>query len=165
MRTPVVRFLRLGAAALLSVALFAGCASSPRARGNAEYERLIASPEAARATVRAAGYPFTVEKITINVPENRGAADSATLALPVIRWRAIHPDGSPPLFLLNGGPGFSNMNLGLEIELAERRDIVLVGYRGIDGTRRLTASPGYRVAVERLLARPTPATYRNLLTA
>ena len=67
------------------------------------------------------------------VPENRSDHSSRLIALPVKR---IYGSGSNPvpIFQLNGGPGQSNMNVWPD----GVRDLVAVGYRGMDGTVKLS---------------------------
>jgi pimeloyl-ACP methyl ester carboxylesterase len=74
---------------------------------------------------------------TLVVPENRHEAGSRLIALPVtrIRARAAHPGA--PIFRLQGGPGISNMTFEAASRIAQRHDVVLVGYRGVDGSSRL----------------------------
>ena len=42
-----------------------------------------------------------------------------------------------PIFILQGGPGHTNMTFDKVSRYADERDVVLVGYRGIDGSVRL----------------------------
>jgi pimeloyl-ACP methyl ester carboxylesterase len=74
---------------------------------------------------------------TLVVPENRAKSDSRLIALPVtrIRARAAHP--GTPIFRLEGGPGITNMHFSKASRFADRHDVVLVGYRGVDGSSRL----------------------------
>jgi pimeloyl-ACP methyl ester carboxylesterase len=74
---------------------------------------------------------------TLIVPENRHKAGSRLIALPVtrIRARTVHP--GTPVFRLQGGPGITNMQFAAASRLAAGRDVVLVGYRGVDGSVRL----------------------------
>ncbi|GIE77121.1 hypothetical protein Aph02nite_30710 [Actinoplanes philippinensis] len=74
---------------------------------------------------------------TIVVPENRRNPASATIALPVIRIRAAGPVTGAPIFRLNGGPGATNLEFPQAGRLLDGHDVVLVGYRGVDGSRRL----------------------------
>lgn len=77
--------------------------------------------------------PYVLEKGTIQVPENRDRPDSRTITLPFHRLRAAS-SSSRPLFLFNGGPGSSNLSFSLVPRaLWGTRDLVLVGYRGVDG--------------------------------
>ena len=86
--------------------------------------------EADNATLRA-------ECGTLTVPENRGDPDSRLIALPVTRVLARTGDPAEPLFRLEGGPGLSNMEFPAADRFAGDRDVVLVGYRGVDGSARL----------------------------
>jgi pimeloyl-ACP methyl ester carboxylesterase len=68
------------------------------------------------------------------VPENRDDPDSRLLALPVRRIPASGGSPAEPIFFLAGGPGQSNMDYSRIEWFHESHDIVLVGYRGVDGT-------------------------------
>jgi pimeloyl-ACP methyl ester carboxylesterase len=74
---------------------------------------------------------------TLVVPENRNDPRSRLIALPVTRIRshAAHP--GTPVFRLEGGPGLTNMAFAKASRFAATRDVVLVGYRGVDGSVRL----------------------------
>jgi pimeloyl-ACP methyl ester carboxylesterase len=74
---------------------------------------------------------------TLVVPENRHDADSRLIALPVTRIRAQTSHPGAPVFRLQGGPGITNMDFPAASRFAAGRDVVLVGYRGIDGSVRL----------------------------
>ncbi|MBE1876272.1 hypothetical protein [Myceligenerans pegani] len=71
---------------------------------------------------------------TLMVPENRRDPRSDLIALPVTRIRATGGNPAEPIFRLGGGPGATNMSFPTASRLAERHDVVLVGYRGIDGS-------------------------------
>jgi uncharacterized membrane protein YdfJ with MMPL/SSD domain/pimeloyl-ACP methyl ester carboxylesterase len=77
---------------------------------------------------------------TLVVPENRAKPGSRLIALPVtrIKPRSDHPGA--PVFRLEGGPGISNMHFKKASRLASNHDVVLVGYRGVDGSVRLDCS-------------------------
>jgi pimeloyl-ACP methyl ester carboxylesterase len=72
------------------------------------------------------------------VPENRGKPSPRLIALPYQRVLATTKTPAEPVFGLTGGPGQSNARFGIPVDwfLAER-DIVILGYRGVDGTARL----------------------------
>ena len=74
---------------------------------------------------------------TLVVRENRHDPQSRLIALPVtrIRARAAHP--AYPIFRLQGGPGISNMTFPDASRFTDAHDVVLVGYRGVDGSSRL----------------------------
>jgi pimeloyl-ACP methyl ester carboxylesterase len=74
---------------------------------------------------------------TLVVPENRHQADSRLIALPVTRIRARSANAGVPIFRLQGGPGITNMAFPLASRFADRHDVVLVGYRGVDGPSKL----------------------------
>ena len=71
---------------------------------------------------------------TLVVPENRSDSSSRLIALPVTRIRATGDTPAEPVFRLEGGPGISNMSFAQASRLTERHDVVLVGYRGVDGS-------------------------------
>jgi pimeloyl-ACP methyl ester carboxylesterase len=74
---------------------------------------------------------------TLVVPENRADPQPELIALPVthIRARSDHP--REPIFILQGGPGATNMPFDKVSRYADEHDVVLVGYRGVDGSVRL----------------------------
>jgi pimeloyl-ACP methyl ester carboxylesterase len=74
---------------------------------------------------------------TLVVRENRHKADSRLIALPVKRIRSRSGTPGVPIFRLQGGPGISNMEFTAASRLADHHDVVLVGFRGIDGSTRL----------------------------
>src|SRR4051794_22785732 len=74
---------------------------------------------------------------TLVVPENRRDPDSRLIALPITRVRAKSARPSAPIFYLQGGPGLTNMVFPQASRFAANHDVVLVGYRGVDGSVRL----------------------------
>jgi pimeloyl-ACP methyl ester carboxylesterase len=71
---------------------------------------------------------------TLVVPEDRAGTHGRLIALPVIRIRARSPHPLAPIFRLNGGPGETNMKFPEASRLVARHDLVMVGYRGVDGS-------------------------------
>jgi len=71
---------------------------------------------------------------TLVVLENRSKPDSRLIALPVIRVHALGDSPTEPIFWLTGGPGESNMDSPDLKGLIEDHDLVMVGYRGMDGS-------------------------------
>ncbi|MDJ0755584.1 MAG: alpha/beta fold hydrolase [Ardenticatenaceae bacterium] len=71
---------------------------------------------------------------TITVPENRNNPASREITLPVKRIPATSDNPAEPIFHLTGGPGMSNMGFRPTAEMLENHDVILVGYRGIDGS-------------------------------
>jgi pimeloyl-ACP methyl ester carboxylesterase len=74
---------------------------------------------------------------TLVVPENRADPESRLIALPVTRIKARSGNPAEPIFRLEGGPGITNMQFSKASRLADNHDVVLVGYRGVDGSVRL----------------------------
>jgi pimeloyl-ACP methyl ester carboxylesterase len=70
---------------------------------------------------------------TLHAPENRRHPGSRLIELPVIRLRATGPNPAEPVFLLTGGPGDPNIWEHPPVWLLENHDVVMVGYRGVDG--------------------------------
>jgi len=77
---------------------------------------------------------YAAECGTLVVPENRTANSSRLIALPVKRIPAARPSDAEPIFFLSGGPGTSNLDSSRVEWFHETHDIVLVGYRGVDGS-------------------------------
>jgi pimeloyl-ACP methyl ester carboxylesterase len=71
---------------------------------------------------------------TLVVPENRSDPESRLIALPVTRIRARSDSPAEPIFRLQGGPGLTNMRFSKGSRFADEHDVVLVGYRGVDGS-------------------------------
>lgn len=71
---------------------------------------------------------------TLVVPENRADAASRLIAVPVTRVRARSAHPKEPVFRLEGGPGVTNMHFPYASRFAGDRDVVVVGYRGVDGS-------------------------------
>ncbi|HEY2537301.1 MAG TPA: alpha/beta hydrolase, partial [Solirubrobacteraceae bacterium] len=84
---------------------------------------------------------------TLVVPENRADPRSRLIALPVtqILARSSHP--LAPIFHLSGGPGETNMTFSQANRLATQHDVVMVGYRGVDGSSVLNC-PEVTAALE-----------------
>src|SRR3954454_7971971 len=74
---------------------------------------------------------------TLVVPENRDDPASRLIALPVTRIHALSANANAPIFRLEGGPGRSNMSFPDASRFADHHDVVLVGYRGVDGSSLL----------------------------
>jgi pimeloyl-ACP methyl ester carboxylesterase len=74
---------------------------------------------------------------TLVVRENRHDPHSRLIALPVTRIHAHASRAGAPIFRLQGGPGLTNMDFPDAKRFTARHDVVLVGYRGVDGSSRL----------------------------
>src|SRR5580704_10276983 len=84
---------------------------------------------------------------TLVVPENRADPRSRLIALPVTRILARSSRPLAPVFHLNGGPGITNMTFPQANRLAAQHDVVMVGYRGVDGSSVLNC-PEVTAALE-----------------
>ena len=125
-------------ALLMSVVLLAGLA----------YLRVSSSPEtvsvsqgahAGQLTMHACTYAaekgaMPADCGTLVVPEDRASSKSRLIALPVTRILARSSHPLAPIFHLDGGPGETNMTFPQANRLAAQHDVVLVGYRGVDGS-------------------------------
>lgn len=85
---------------------------------------------------------------TLVVPENRADPRSRLIAVPVTRIHAQSDRPAAPIFPLWGGPGLSNMDWPQASRFTADHDVVLVGYRGVDGSVRLDC-PEVASAVKR----------------
>jgi pimeloyl-ACP methyl ester carboxylesterase len=84
---------------------------------------------------------------TLVVPENRADPHSRLIALPVTRILARSSHPLAPIFHLNGGPGITNTTFPQANRLAAQHDVVMVGYRGVDGSSVLNC-PEVTAALE-----------------
>jgi pimeloyl-ACP methyl ester carboxylesterase len=71
---------------------------------------------------------------TLVVPENRQNPRARLIGLPVVRIRATGAGPAEPIFQLSGGPGQTNLKFPTANRLTDHHDVVLVGYRGVDGS-------------------------------
>jgi pimeloyl-ACP methyl ester carboxylesterase len=74
---------------------------------------------------------------TLIVAENRNNATSRLIALPITRIHSAAENPAEPIFHFAGGPGQSNMGFKPPVWLLANHDIVLIGYRGVDGSSKL----------------------------
>jgi len=82
------------------------------------------------------------------VPESRHGAYGRRIELPVVRIHAQGPKPSEPVSLFKGGPGLTNIKPDHVPDwLLEAHDVVMVGYRGIDGSVSLQ-SPELNAALK-----------------
>lgn len=68
-------------------------------------------------------------------PENHLKKNTRLINLPLVRIKATNKfQNYSPIFLLNGGPGRSNFQKHLLVdELTKKHDLVILGYRGVEG--------------------------------
>ena len=110
--------------------------------GGADRVAVPAGAHAGQLTLHPCHYPteqgsYAADCGTLVVPENRHDARSRLIALPVKRIRSTSPHPAEPIFRLQGGPGITNMSFGDASRFTDRHDVVLVGYRGVDGSSKL----------------------------
>lgn len=77
---------------------------------------------------------YTADIGTLSALENRDNLESKLIEIPVIRLRATGTNSAEPVFLLAGGPGESNIWENPPVWLLENHDVIMVGYRGVDGS-------------------------------
>lgn len=71
---------------------------------------------------------------TLTVPENWKDANSRLIALPVVKIPSRSATPAEPIFYLKGGPGFSNLAWNPPAWILENHDVIMIGYRGVDGS-------------------------------
>lgn len=81
---------------------------------------------------------YTAECGMLVVPENWDHTDSHLIALPIVRIPASEPNPAEPVFWLVGGPGGSNLTWAPPDWLLKNHDVVMVGYRGAEGSMVLS---------------------------
>jgi pimeloyl-ACP methyl ester carboxylesterase len=131
---------------LLTGLTYMGVSSSPET---------VSVPQGAHAgqlTMHSCTYPtengaYRADCGTLVVPEDRADPRSRLIALPVIRILARSSHPLAPIFHLNGGPGTTNMTFPQANRLAAQHDVVMVGYRGVDGSSVLNC-PKVTAALE-----------------
>src|SRR4051812_45084091 len=128
--------------ALVLIALTAGGLAYLRAHSGETAVSVPSGAHAGQLTLHACHYPtdqgsYRADCGTLVVRETRAKQTSRLIALPVTRIRARAPRPGAPIFRLEGGPGRSNMTFGAASRFANHHDVVLVGYRGVDGSVRL----------------------------
>jgi pimeloyl-ACP methyl ester carboxylesterase len=104
--------------------------------------RVPAGAHAGQLTMHPCTYPTEKGDLkadcgTLVVAENRHDPHSRLIALRAKRIRARAPNPAEPIFRLEGGPGKTNMDFPYAHRYIEHHDLVLVGYRGVDGSSRL----------------------------
>ncbi|MGH2727972.1 MAG: alpha/beta hydrolase [Actinomycetota bacterium] len=85
-------------------------------------------------TVGLEGGSYKADCGTLVVPEKRADPNSRLIALPVTRIHARSGATGEPVFRLEGGPGLTNAVWPKASRVADTHDVVLIGYRGVDGS-------------------------------
>ena len=153
----IVALALIGAAALgLAYLRFAGGGDAVSVPKGAHAGDLILE----RCTYATENGGYQADCGTLVVPENRADPSSRLIALPVTRIRARSEHPAEPIFRLQGGPGITNMRFGSASRFADDRDVVLVGYRGMDGSVRLDC-PEVESALKRSTDFAAETSYRE----
>jgi len=97
-------------------------------------------------TYEARKVKYQAECGTLIVPENRSNPDSRLIALPVRRILSLSETPAEPIFWFAGGPGSTNMSFSHLAGLIDNHDIVMVGYRGVDGSSVLDCPEAIQAA-------------------
>ena len=131
---------------LLTGLTYLGVSSSP------ETVAVSQGAHAGQLTMHPCTYPtenggYRADCGTLVVPEDRADPRSRLIALPVTRILARSSHPLAPIFHLNGGPGITNMTFPQANRLAAQHDVVMVGYRGVDGSSVLNC-PEVTAALE-----------------
>jgi len=120
---------------LLPVLLLSGCSSDdapvPAVPEDAQAGELI---DLEPCTYKAGKTEYAADCGTLVVPENWDQAGSRLIVLPVVRIPAKGPNPAEPVFWLAGGPGSPNLVWAPPDWILKNHDVVMVGYRGVEGT-------------------------------
>ena len=141
-RTPNRIFTPARVVALILIALMAFGLTDLRSASQAGPTSVPPGAEAGDVALSPCDYTtedgsYAADCGTLTVSEDPADRRSRLIALPLTRIRARAERPSDPIFILQGGPGMSNMEFAYASRYAENHDVVLVGYRGIDGSERL----------------------------
>lgn len=137
---------------LLTALLLAGCGAKETAP--------LAVPEGAQAgdltglkdcefQLEGSKVKYAAECGTLVAPENWDKAGSRLIALPVVRIPATGPNEAEPVFFLQGGPGGPNLSWEPPAWILKNHDVVMVGYRGVEGTVTLACPEVNRLVKDR----------------
>lgn len=112
-----------------------GLGARERLSGKVDSVRLTT----ASTTVVCQGKELGALRGTLRVPEDRSQLKSRQIELPIVVVKSLSPDPEYPVFLCAGGPGIRNVTVEQSVRESDvnNRDVVQVGYRGIDGTPNL----------------------------
>jgi len=120
---------------LFAALLLVGCGSKdgplPAVPDGAQAGELI-DPEPC--PYKAGETEYAADCGTLVVPENWEVADSRLITLPVVRIPTKSPNPAEPVFWLAGGPGGPNIVWAPPAWILKNHDVVMVGYRGVEGT-------------------------------
>ncbi len=75
--------------------------------------------------------------VDFSFPENWKNNTSREILLPVKIYRTRNETPSSPILWLSGGPGQTNLDYVPPNKLLKNHDVILIGYRGVDGSTSL----------------------------
>lgn len=84
-----------------------------------------------------AGVDYDADYCKMQILENPQDKGSKVIDIPVIRIRTGSKQPGAPVFILNDGPGYSNFVKIMPTWLVENHDVIIIGYRGVDGSVNL----------------------------
>ena len=90
--------------------------------------------------IKLQGHRYEAECGYLTVSENRNDPHARLIKLTVTKIKATGEASGAAIFYLEGGPGMSNMHAKPSLLLLENHDLVMIGYRGVDGDVKLDCS-------------------------
>ena len=93
------------------------------------------------------GVQYSADYCKMQIFENPLDDDSKIIDIPVIRIRTNSKNPGAPVFILNDGPGMSNFTQVMPTWLVKNHDVVIIGYRGVDGSVNLNIPELNQVAL------------------
>jgi pimeloyl-ACP methyl ester carboxylesterase len=123
---------------LLSILLMitSGCSGNTYTYPEPSMEKRNGAFVSKAGTVKIGSTEYAADFGTITVSENRNKKNSRLIDLPIIRIHSGSKNPREPIFCFSGGPGSKNMDWDWKSMwyLLPDHDIVIVGYRGVDGS-------------------------------
>jgi pimeloyl-ACP methyl ester carboxylesterase len=121
---------------IVSIMILSGCSGNTITYPDPSMNLTNGAFASKAGTVNIGAIEYAAEYGTITVLENRNSANSRLIHLPVIRIHSSSKNPNEPLFCFSGGPGSKNMDWDWKAMwyLLPDHDIVIVGYRGVDGS-------------------------------
>ena len=107
---------------------------------------------------------YTIQCGYLTVPENRDEPESRLITLPFKIIKSPNPSGAP-IFHLNGGPGATNLDYRPDLKILEKHDVVLIGFRGVDGMSRLHCDGMFQSSGGALFSEEAVDKMRNSITS
>jgi pimeloyl-ACP methyl ester carboxylesterase len=129
----VIIFLSL---LIILLMITSGCGGSAFTYPEPSTEKVDGAFVSKAGTVKIDSIEYAADFGTITVSENRNKPNSRLIDLPIIRIHSSSKDPREPIFCFSGGPGQRNMDWDWKSMwyLLPNHDIVIVGYRGVDGS-------------------------------